>query len=47
MDFREHTEERLNKEWNELYERMKVLLQQYGKNDMDGGDYFLVDENFS
>jgi hypothetical protein len=46
VDFREHTEERLNKEWGELYERMKVLLQQYGKDDMDGGDYFLVDENF-
>lgn len=46
MDLREHTEERLNKEWNELYERLNVLLQQYGKDDMDGGDYFLVDENF-
>ncbi len=46
MALHEHTEDRLNKEWSELYERMKVLLQQYGKDDMDGGDYFLVDENF-
>ena len=43
---REHTEERLEKEWNELYERLKGILQPYGENAMDGGDYFLVDENF-
>lgn len=43
---REHTEERLEKEWNDLYESLKVILQPYGKDAMFGGDYFLVDENF-
>lgn len=43
---REHTEERLEKEWNELYARLKAILQPYGEDAMDGGDYFLVDENF-
>jgi hypothetical protein len=43
---REHTEDRLSKEWDALYERMKRVLQQYGKDDIDDGDYFLVDENF-
>ena len=43
---REHTEERLNREWDELYERMRSILQKYGEDDIDGGDYYLVDENF-
>jgi hypothetical protein len=43
---REHTEERLEKEWSELYERLTDILQPYGEDAMDGGDYFLVDENF-
>ena len=43
---REHTEERLEKEWNELYQRLKGILQPHGEDVMDGGDYFLVDENF-
>jgi hypothetical protein len=43
---REHTDERLEKEWNELYRRMKVILERYGRDAMFGGDYFLVDENF-
>lgn len=43
---REHTEERLEKEWKELYERMKRVLEQYGRDDIDGGDYLIVDENF-
>ena len=43
---REHTEERLEQEWNDLYQRLKQVLQPYGENAMDGGDYFLVDENF-
>lgn len=43
---REHTEDRLNQEWDELYERMKTILQKYGEDDIDGGDYYLVDENF-
>jgi hypothetical protein len=42
----EHTEERLNKEWKELYERMKAVLQQYGKDSKRGGDYYLVGESF-
>ncbi len=46
MELREHTEERLNKEWKELYARMKLVLQPYGRDSMDGGDYFLVDEDF-
>ena len=43
---REHTEERLEKEWNELYERLRGILQPYGEDAMDGGDHFLVDENY-
>ncbi len=44
---REHTEARLNKEWGELYERMKLVLLQFGDSDYNrSGDYFLVDENF-
>jgi hypothetical protein len=46
LDIREHSEERFNKEWNELYERMNVVLKQFGEDDIDGGDYYLVDENF-
>lgn len=46
MELREHTEERLNREWQELYERMKLAVLQYGENHIDGGDYYLVDENF-
>lgn len=46
MELREHTEERLNREWQELYERMKLALLLYGENHIDGGDYYLVDENF-
>jgi hypothetical protein len=44
---REHTEERLNREWTELYGRIRGALVQYGQDDMDGGDYFVVDEIFS
>jgi hypothetical protein len=43
---REHTEERLQKEWNELYERIKTVLEPYGEDDIDGGDYYVVDEIF-
>lgn len=46
MELREHTEERLNREWKELYDSSKSLLLQYGENDIDGSDYYLVDENF-
>jgi hypothetical protein len=43
---REHSKERLNREWDELYERMRSILQKYGEDDIDGGDYYVVDENF-
>lgn len=43
---REHTEERLEKEWNELYQRLKGVLQPYGEDAMSGGDYFLIDQSF-
>lgn len=43
---REHTEERLEQEWDAFYQRLKDVLQPYGENAMEGGDYFLVDENF-
>jgi hypothetical protein len=46
VDIREHTEERLNREWKELYDNLRSLLLQYGEDDIDGGDYYLVDENF-
>jgi hypothetical protein len=46
QDMREHTGERLEKEWNELYTRIKTVLLPYGADDMDGGDYYVVDENF-
>jgi len=46
MEFREHTEGRLNREWQELYERLKLVLLQYGTDHIDDGDYYLVDENF-
>ena len=44
---REHTKERLNKEWHELYGHIKGVLLQYGQDDIDGGEYFVVDEIFS
>lgn len=43
---REHSEERLEGEWNKLYERIKGVLQPYGQDDIDGGDYYVVDEIF-
>ena len=43
---REHTEERLEKEWKELYERIKAVLQPYGEDDIDSGDFYVVDEIF-
>lgn len=43
---REHTEERLEKEWNDLYARIKAVLEQFGKDDIDSGDYYVVDEIF-
>jgi hypothetical protein len=43
----EHTNERLDREWRELYERILSVLAQYGQNDIDGGDYFLANEIFS
>jgi hypothetical protein len=46
VELRQHTEERQNREWKELYERMKLALLQYGEDYIDGGDYYLVDENF-
>ena len=46
MELRPHTDERLNREWEELYGRMKLVLQKYGEDHIDGGDYYLVDENF-
>lgn len=44
---REHSKERLSREWNELYGRIKGALLQYGQDDVDGGEYFIVDEIFS
>ena len=39
--------ERINKEPSELHARMKLVLQQYGKDDIHGRcDYFLLDEKF-
>ena len=46
MELRPHTDERLNREWEELYGRMKLVLQKYGEDHIDGGDYYLVEENF-
>jgi hypothetical protein len=46
QSMREHTEERLEQEWNELYQRLKVILQACGKDARSDGDYFLVDEFF-
>ena len=46
MRLREHTEERLNREWDELYERMKSILRNYGEDAFKGGDYFLIDHNY-
>lgn len=45
-DMHEHSEERLEGEWNELYGRIKGVLQPYGQDDIDGGDYYIVDEIF-
>ena len=39
MELRPHTDERLNREWEELYGRMKLVLQKYGEDHIDGGDY--------
>jgi hypothetical protein len=44
---REHTKERLGREWDELYGCIKGVLLQYGQDDIDGGEYFIVDEIFS
>jgi hypothetical protein len=46
VELRQHTEERLNREWKELYDRLKLTLCNYGEDDIDGGDYYLVDEQF-
>src|SRR4029079_6914868 len=46
MELRPHTDERLNRGWEELYGRMKLVLQKYGEDHIDGGDYYLIDENF-
>jgi len=46
VELREHTEERLSREWQDLYEHMNLVLLRYGENDIDGGDYYLVDEMF-
>jgi hypothetical protein len=46
MELREHTEERQNREWQELYDRLKLALREHGQDDIDGGDCYLVDENF-
>jgi hypothetical protein len=32
------------KEWRELYDRIKGVLQRFGKDEAVGGDYFLVDD---
>lgn len=45
-NMREHSEERLEGEWNELYGRIKGVLQPYGQDDIDSGDYYVVDEIF-
>jgi hypothetical protein len=44
---REHTNERLDREWNELYAQIKGVLLKYGQDDIDEGEYFVVDEIFS
>ena len=46
MEHRQHTDERLKREWEKLYGRMKLAFIKYGENHIDGGDYYLVDENF-
>jgi len=46
-DMRAHTEERLAKEWNDLYQRLNAVLQPYGEDAIDGGDYFLIDQIFA
>src|SRR5688572_22583221 len=46
MELREHTEDRQYRERSEIYERMKLVLLQYGQDDIDDGDYYLVDQEF-
>jgi hypothetical protein len=46
QDMREDSEERLEKEWKELYERITAVLRPYGEDDIDGGDFYVVDEIF-
>ena len=41
---REHTNERLDREWNELYAHIKSALLKYGQDDIDEGEYFVVDQ---
>jgi hypothetical protein len=44
VELRPHTDERLNREWRELYERLKLALLEYGEDHIDEGDYYLVEE---
>jgi hypothetical protein len=34
---------RFRKEWKELYDRMRRVLQRFGEDNCAGGDYFVVD----
>jgi hypothetical protein len=44
---REHVEARHEKEWNELYQRLKLMLQRYGESDRQRRhNYYIVDENY-
>lgn len=45
-DMRENSEERLEGKWKELYERITAVLRPYGADDIDGGEYYVVDEIF-
>lgn len=36
------TNEQHKKEWEELYKRTKGVLQQFGRDDEAGGDYFVI-----
>ena len=36
------TNEQHKKEWKELYKRTKDVLQQFGRDDEAGGDYFVI-----
>jgi hypothetical protein len=40
----ERLSEKKHVEPSELYKRIKLVLQQYGTDDIRGGDYFLLDE---